>query len=90
MLQNEDDEFGAPFEMGGPEGEAEWKQLTPGKYRLYAFEDFDPDAWGNPELAPAFASKSLELELKENEHARVKAPLISAKEFQTVLQRLGN
>lgn len=86
LLENENEYYDG---VARADGEFDWEFLTPGKYRLYAFEDFDPGAWGNPDLVSAFASKSLEIELHEDEHARAKPPLISATEFQKALQRLG-
>lgn len=89
LLQHENDENDLQFEAADEEGEATW-ELPPGKYRLYAFEDFDFDAWGNPAVVSAFAAKSLEIELHENQHARLEAPLISAAEFQQALERAGH
>jgi hypothetical protein len=77
------------MKMAAPDGRTEWKSLEPGKYRLYAFEYFDEGPWGNPDLVSAFQSKSIEIDLHEDEHARAKLPLISAEEFQKALQRLG-
>ena len=51
----------------GADGKFHFNLLNPGKYRLYAFEDFDREAWGNPQLAVLLASKSLEVEIKEGE-----------------------
>jgi hypothetical protein len=60
--------------------------VAPGKYRLYALEDFDDDDWGIPELAKALEAKSVELELKENEKKQVSVTAISAGEWAAALK----
>ena len=63
--------------------------VAPGKYRLFAIEDFDGDDWGNPELQKTLESKSVALELKENEKKQVSVPAISAGEWAAALKKLG-
>lgn len=72
-------------------GEAfQWNFLQPGKYRLYAFEDFDPNSWGSPQLVSLLAPKSVVVEIKkEGQHQQVSLPLISTKEFQEALRKTG-
>lgn len=70
-------------------GQFEWKSLAPGKYRLYAFEDFDENSWGSPDLAAMLAAKSVALELHEGEKRQVTVPLISAAEYQQALRKAG-
>lgn len=89
ILWDELEQSQSRSQVAGPNGEFEFKSLPPGKYRLYAFEDFDSDSWGSPELAVIFASKSVALDLHEGENRQVTLPLISAKEFQDALQRIG-
>ena len=52
--------------------------VAPGKYRLYAIEDFDDDDWGNPELAKALEAKAVKLALKENQKKQVSVTAIRA------------
>jgi hypothetical protein len=61
--------------------------LRPGRYRLFAFEDFDPNAWGNPQMALLLASKSQEFEIKPDQHGHIAVPLISFKEFQDAVTK---
>ncbi len=63
--------------------------VAPGKYRLFAIEDFDDDDWGSPELARTLEAKSVQLELKENEKKQVSVPAISSGEWAAALKKLG-
>ncbi len=89
ILWDEAEKSQTGSQVAGPNGEFQFKSVPPGKYRLYAFEDFDSDSWGSPELAAIFASKSMSLELHEGENRQITVSLISAKEFQDALQKLG-
>jgi uncharacterized protein (DUF2141 family) len=75
-------------QVAGADGKFQWNSLEPGKYRLYAFEDFDREEWGNPRLAELLASKSLEFQIEEGEHRQVVVPLISVAEFQQAWEKL--
>ncbi len=70
----------------GADGKFHWNLLRPRKYRLYAFEDFDREAWGSPQFAALLALKSREFEMQEGEHLHVTVPLISAEDFQEALR----
>lgn len=87
LLQNELEQDFSAEQPVGTDGRFHFSLLNPGKYRLYAFEDFDREAWGNPQLAVLLASKSLEVEIKEGEHLRVTVPLISTEDFQEALRK---
>ena len=87
LLENELEPDLSKDQVAGADGRFHWSSLEPGKYRLYAFEDFDREEWGNPRLAELLASKSLELEIKEGEHRQVVLPLISVAEFQQALEK---
>lgn len=89
LLEPENDPSESKSQVAGPNGELEWKSLTPGKYRLYAFEDFDSEAWNDPELGRILAPKAIEVQLGEGETLSVKVPLISASEFEDALRKAG-
>jgi hypothetical protein len=57
------------------------------RYRLYAFEEFNKDSWGNPELAALLAAKSIVVDVKEGQRSRVSLPLISTEEFNAALKK---
>jgi hypothetical protein len=57
-------------QVAGADGKFQWNSLEPGKYRLYAFEDFDREEWGNPRLAELLPPKSLEF---QNQRRRASA-----------------
>jgi len=87
LLENELEPDLSKEQVAGAYGRFQWNSLEPGKYRLYAFEDFDSEEWGNPRLAELLASKSLEFQIKEGEHRHVLVPLISVAEFQQALEK---
>lgn len=87
LLQSELEQDSPAEQPVGVDGKFHWNFLNPGKYRLYAFEDFDREAWGNPQLAVLLASQSMAIEIKESEHLRVTVPLISAEDFQEALRK---
>ena len=51
--------------------------VAPGKYRLFAIEDFDASQWGPPAMVKTL--KSIAVELKENEHKQVVVTAIAAR-----------
>ncbi len=89
LLEPESDPSESKSQVAGPNGEFEWKSLAPGKYRLYAFEDFDREAWNDPELGRILAPKAVALQLGEGETLTVEVPLISGAEFEDALRRAG-
>ncbi|MGC2658824.1 MAG: hypothetical protein WA324_12770 [Bryobacteraceae bacterium] len=64
------------------DGSFTWPALAPGKYRLFAFDDFDRDAWSNPTMATLLTTESREVQVKEGEQEHITLPLISFEEFQ--------
>jgi hypothetical protein len=71
----------------GDRGQSEYQSLVPGKYHLYAFQDFDPNLWGSSEVASLLAQKSVEVELKESDSRSVELPLITTAEFEGALRQ---
>jgi len=63
--------------------------VAPGKYRLYAIENFDEDDWGSPQLSNELKTRSLELDVRENEKKQVTLSVISADEWTAALKKLG-
>jgi hypothetical protein len=84
VLQNETEQDSLIEKRAGADGKFIWPLLRPGKYRLFAFADFDRDVWANPQMALLLASKSREIEIRANEQARATMPLISFREFHDV------
>jgi hypothetical protein len=70
----------SPFEI---------KQVAPGKYRLYALEDFDREAWGSQELRVLLSTKSVVFELGDGERRQVSLPVVSAAEFQAGARKVA-
>jgi hypothetical protein len=70
-------------------GRFDIKPLAPGKYRFYALEDFDREAWAIDDLRSQLASKSVVFDLSDGEQRALSVPLISAKEYQAVLGKVG-
>jgi hypothetical protein len=56
--------------------------VPPGKYRLFAIEDFEL----SPKALKALAGKSVELELKENEKKQVSVTVISSAEWKAAMK----
>jgi hypothetical protein len=63
--------------------------LKPGKYKALAAEGIDLQQWQDPELAKAFASRSVDVEVAEKETKQIELKLIAAEEVAEVLDRLG-
>jgi hypothetical protein len=62
------------------------ERVPPGKYLLYAIEDFDATLWGSPEIAATLQSS--EIPIKEGETAQVEAKLITAAAWNAATERL--
>lgn len=88
LLDNEVEPDLSKEQVADADGKFRWNSLEPGRYRLYAFEDFDREEWGNPALALLLAAKMVEIEVKESEHAHVVVPLISVADFAEALAKL--
>lgn len=65
------------------------KQIPPGRYRAYAFEQVQSEEVQNPDLLRQLQSKGVEVELRENDKKQIQLPLISAEDYQQILARLG-
>ncbi len=65
------------------------KQLPPGHYRAYAFEEANTGQLENPDILKQLESKATVVEVKENDKKQIQLPLISADDFQQILARLG-
>ncbi len=89
VLLQEDGQAVTKYDFAGANGQFAWKSLPPGKYHLYAFEDFDQNSWGSPDVAAMLAGKAVPVELHEGEKREVNVPLISAKEFDQALRKAG-
>ncbi|HEX3880255.1 MAG TPA: hypothetical protein VHW24_24905, partial [Bryobacteraceae bacterium] len=62
------------------------ERVPPGKYLLYAIEDFDATLWGSPEIAATLQSS--EIPIKEGETAQVEAKLTAAAAWNAATERL--
>ena len=87
LVEDESDPGSTPQKVSSENGQFRCTVLTAGRYRLYAFEDFDEEAWGNPELAALLAAQSAVVEVKEGEHLQLKLPLIRDEEFLEALEK---
>lgn len=65
------------------------KDLKPGTYRAYAFEQMSANNLGNPDLLSAIESLGKEVKIEENGHQQVQLTLIPADSLQSVYARLG-
>ena len=54
--------------------------VTPGKYRLYAWEEFEAGAQFDPDVTATFQARSVAVEVKEGERKDVAVTRISADE----------
>lgn len=64
------------------------KQVPPGVYRAYAFEDIQIDELQNPEVLRFLAAKGVEVDLKENDEKQIQLTLIPLAVMNQVLARL--
>lgn len=82
VLQNDREHDDKRYALVTTSGEFHWTSLPPGRYHVYAFEEFDENAWEKPEVAGILAKKSVAIELHEGEKRQVKVPLITRKEVE--------
>src|SRR6185437_9486270 len=52
------------------------KALTPGAYKLFAFDDMEPNAYFDPDFLKPFATQGLLVKLSEGPNPSVKLKLI--------------
>ncbi len=65
------------------------KQIAPGHYHAYAFEQVEGSLLENPDLLKELASRGVDVEVKENDKKQIQVPLISAVDLQQITARLG-
>lgn len=82
---------GSGFEYGNPTqtGTFSIKNVAPGRYRAYAFEEMKRDQMDNPDFLKQIESKGVEVELKENDKKQVQLTLTPAADTQKILAQLG-
>lgn len=82
---------GSGFEYGNPTqtGTFSIKNVAPGRYRAYAFEEMKRDQLDNPDFLKQIESKGVEVELKENDKKQVQLTLTPAADTQKILAQLG-
>ena len=59
-------------------GHFEIKGITPGRYKLFAFEELDPSSFGDPGFLKPYQASSEAFEIREGERIERKTPLIPA------------
>jgi protocatechuate 3,4-dioxygenase beta subunit len=62
------------------------KNLAPGKYRLYSWDDIEAGAWMDPEFMKPHESKGTPVTLAENDHQQVNVMTITAAETEQAKQ----
>ncbi|HSU58845.1 MAG TPA: carboxypeptidase regulatory-like domain-containing protein, partial [Bryobacteraceae bacterium] len=82
---------GSGFEYGNTTqtGTFSIKNVPPGRYRAYAFEEVKRDQMDNPDFLKQLESKGVEVDLKENGNQQVQLTLIPAADTQRILAQLG-
>jgi hypothetical protein len=82
---------GSGFEYGNTTqtGTFTIKNVAPGRYRAYAFEELKRDQMDNPDFVKQIESKGVEVELKENDKKQVQLTLIPSADTQKILAQLG-
>lgn len=83
------DGSGMHFGSTNQSGTFTFKNVPPGHYRAYAFEEVNTNDLQNPEVLKQFESRGTEVELKENDRKQIQLPLISAEDVQQIFARLG-
>ena len=82
---------GSGIEYGNPTqtGTFSIKNIAPGRYRAYAFEEMKRDQMDNPDFLKQIESKGVEVELKENNKKQIQLTLIPTADTQKILAQLG-
>jgi hypothetical protein len=70
-------------------GRFQLRTVAPGKYRVFAVEGFDGEAWNRAGLLRALAAKAVDVELKESDKKQVSVTVISAGEWKAALKNIG-
>ena len=82
---------GSGIEYGSPTqtGTFSIKNVAPGRYHAYAFEEMKRDQMDNPDFLKQIESKGVEVELTENDRKQIQLTLIPAADTQKILAQLG-
>ncbi len=70
-------------------GNFTFKELSPGQYHVYAFEQLNAGQLENPAILKALEGKGTAVELKESDKKQLELPIISADDMQQILTELG-
>lgn len=83
------DGSGMHFGSTNQNGAFTLKNIPPGHYRAYAFEDIHADQLENPDVLKQLESRGTEVEVKENDRKQIELPLISSEDVQQIFAQLG-
>ncbi len=83
------DGSGMRFANANQNGTFTMKQLPPGTYQAYAFEEISMDQMQNPDVLKQLESRATEIEVNENDKKQIQLSVISASDLQQVFARLG-
>jgi hypothetical protein len=64
-------------------------QLPPGKYLAFAAEDFNEEAWTDPEFLKLIRSEGTKVELQEKEQKTIRLPLLKKSKTDQARKQLG-
>jgi hypothetical protein len=81
--------FGTQTAVRDQNGALSIRNIPPGAYRLFAFENVPDDAWVDAEFWKDIRSKGVELSVSEGESKTAEAPLVMRSEIVALLGRLG-
>ncbi|MBV8569814.1 MAG: carboxypeptidase regulatory-like domain-containing protein [Acidobacteriaceae bacterium] len=70
-------------------GSGTFKQLSPGAYHVYAFEEVPREEINNPRFLDVMYTKGTRIELKEGERKQIELHVTSAADVTQVLSKLG-
>jgi hypothetical protein len=70
----------------GENGRFQFQGLPPGKYRLYAWEEFEAGAQFDPEVTAPFAARSVAVEVAEGERKEVAVARIAVDDVEAALK----
>jgi protocatechuate 3,4-dioxygenase beta subunit len=84
-----EDGSGMYFGQSGAGGAFTIRQVAPGHYRAYAFEQIDYEQLQNPDLLKQLESKGTDVEVKEHDNKQIQVPLIAQDDLQRIYSQLG-
>jgi hypothetical protein len=84
-------EDGSGMRFGNTSGGGSFtvKNVPPGHYRAYAFEDLNYEQLQNADVLKQLEPKGTDVELKQNDKKQIQLPLISGDDMQQIYARLG-